>query len=110
MIGVSVAMKAMGTTTTATCDTDFARFVGQAAREVDGLQVSDEPFPIGGSEDATFFMRRVQELGGKATYVCIGTDLPTSHHTRTFDIQENDLTGGIAALSLAIAHRGAADD
>jgi aminobenzoyl-glutamate utilization protein A len=46
-----------------------------------------------GSEDATFFMRRVQERGGQALYAVVGSDISSGHHTPTFDIDEADMSG-----------------
>ncbi|MFB6163565.1 MAG: amidohydrolase [Haloarculaceae archaeon] len=57
---------------------------------------------LGGSEDATYLMRRVQDHGGKATYVCVGTDHPGGHHTATFDVDEDTLPIGVAVLADAI--------
>lgn len=90
-----------GSTTTAADDPPLVAALAETARMVPGITVVDEPLQAGGSEDATFFMRRVQEQGGMVAYIGIGSDIPSGHHTRTFDIQERDLTGGIAALALA---------
>jgi len=57
---------------------------------------------LGGSEDATFLMRRVQERGGKAAYVGIGTDHPGGHHTATFDVDEESLAIGVEVLAETI--------
>ena len=56
--------------------------------------------PLGASEDATYLMRRVQERGGLATYMLIGTELSSGHHTRTFDIDEASLAIGVKAMAL----------
>ncbi|MFB6189549.1 MAG: amidohydrolase [Halapricum sp.] len=58
--------------------------------------------PLGGSEDATYLMQRVQDHGGLATYVGIGTDHPGGHHTATFDVDEQSLSIGVDVLSDAI--------
>lgn len=57
---------------------------------------------IGGSEDATFLMQRVQDQGGLATYVCIGTDHPGGHHTATFDVDEDSLEIGVDVIADSI--------
>jgi aminobenzoyl-glutamate utilization protein A len=57
---------------------------------------------LGGSEDATFLMQYVQDNGGFATYVGIGTDHPGGHHTATFDVDEDSLEIGVDVLSEAI--------
>jgi len=57
---------------------------------------------LGGSEDATYLMQRVQELGGLATFVGIGTDHPGGHHTSTFDVDEDSLPIGVDVVSESI--------
>ncbi|HEY3367940.1 MAG TPA: amidohydrolase [Symbiobacteriaceae bacterium] len=96
-----------GRTATAVADAALGAFVGAAAAGVPGVRVAAEALSCGGSEDATFMMRRVQEQGGLATYIGIGSDLPSGHHTPQFDIQESDLFGGIATLALAMTRLGA---
>lgn len=44
-----------------------------------------------GSEDATYFMNRVQENGGMSTYCFFGTNLAAGHHNEAFDIDEDTL-------------------
>ena len=73
--------------------------VAPAAADVTNLV---ERADLGGSEDATFLMQRVQQQGGLACYVGVGTDHPGGHHTSTFDVNEADLDRGIAVLSAAI--------
>ncbi len=73
--------------------------VGNVAWEIDGVDrvVPSEEFGV--SEDVTYLMQRVQDNGGLASYVLIGTDHPTSHHTPTFDVDEESLGIGVALLS-----------
>jgi aminobenzoyl-glutamate utilization protein A len=103
---LEVAITFVGSATTAGCDAELVAAVAEAAHAIPGITVVDEPLPAGGSEDATFFMRRVQEQGGMAVYIGVGSDIPTGHHTRTFDIQEPDLAGGIATLALTAYRLG----
>ncbi|RQG89185.1 amidohydrolase [Natrarchaeobius halalkaliphilus] len=66
-----------------------------------GLHGTDRVVPtadFGASEDATFLMNRVQESGGLASYLIVGTDHPTSHHTPTFDVDEDALDHGVSVL------------
>ena len=76
--------------------------VADAAAEVESVTSLLERAPLGGSEDATFLMQRVQDHGGLATYVGIGTDHPGGHHTATFDVDEASLSIGVDVLSRAI--------
>ncbi|MEY7852054.1 amidohydrolase [Natrarchaeobius sp. A-rgal3] len=57
---------------------------------------------FGASEDATFLMERVQNDGGLASYLIVGTDHATSHHTPTFDVDEASLAHGVDVLVGAI--------
>jgi aminobenzoyl-glutamate utilization protein A len=41
----------------------------------------------------------VQERGGLAAYVAVGTDHPGGHHTATFDVDEADIDVAIDVLS-----------
>mgnify|MGYP000321240406 CR=1 FL=1 len=74
----------------------------EVAGSVSGVSSRLRTAPLGGSEDATVLMRRVQETGGKAAYVCVGTDHPGGHHTATFDVDEPSLAVGVDWLSAAI--------
>ena len=68
---------------------------------------------LGGSEDATELMRYVQERGGLAAYLCVGTDHPGGHHTATFDVDERSLPIGVELLTgtvLALARERPAAD
>jgi aminobenzoyl-glutamate utilization protein A len=54
---------------------------------------------IGGSEDCSYFMERVQQKGGQAAYIMIGTELAAGHHDCFFDFNEDALVPGIALLA-----------
>jgi aminobenzoyl-glutamate utilization protein A len=75
---------------------DVVEAVAGRTDGVDSVVRSDD---LGGSEDATYLMGRVQERGGKAAYVVVGTDHPDGHHTATFDVDEDSLPVGVAVLS-----------
>ncbi|QCC49979.1 amidohydrolase [Halapricum salinum] len=83
-------------------DEALVDIVAEAADDVESVTSLLERAPLGGSEDATFLMQRVQERGGLATYVGIGTDHPGGHHTATFDVDEPSLSIGVDVLSRAI--------
>ena len=51
-----------------------------------------------GSEDATYFMERVKQNGGRATYCIFGTDLAAGHHNEQFDINEETLHAAVDVL------------
>ncbi len=72
------------------------------AGETDGVDTPIERDEIGGSEDATYMMDHVQQRGGLATYVGVGTDHPGGHHTATFDVDERSLPIGTDVLSESV--------
>jgi aminobenzoyl-glutamate utilization protein A len=69
------------------------------AADVAGITDRLERDDLGGSEDATYLMRRVQQQGGTAAYVGVGTDHPGGHHTATFDVDEASLPIGVDWLT-----------
>ena len=86
----------------ATSDEELASIVADAASGVTGVENVLERDELGGSEDATFLMQTVQDNGGKACYVGVGTDHPGGHHTATFDVDEDSLAHGVETLAGAI--------
>ncbi|MFA5664464.1 amidohydrolase [Castellaniella sp.] len=64
--------------------------------------VSAATWSASGSEDATFFMDRVNELGGKSVYTLIGSGVVGGHHNEKFDISEQSILVGIRSLFQAI--------
>ncbi|KKX54280.1 amidohydrolase [Brevibacillus borstelensis] len=80
-------------------DLDMAELAIEEAKQVEGFtafKVSDSNAM--GSEDASFMIKRVQERGGKGTYMAIGTDIPAPHHHPKFDIQEEILPRSVELL------------
>ncbi|MFW6317773.1 MAG: amidohydrolase [Halorubrum sp.] len=83
-------------------DPELQALVTEVAEGVDGVERVLPAADFGASEDATFLMERVQEEGGLATYVIVGTDHPTSHHTPTFDVDERSIRHGVDVLVGAV--------
>jgi len=99
MQGVKVSIQLMGGA--AGCDNDPA-LVGRIAEVIKRQGLFSEIVPagnIGGSEDCTYFMERVQKNGGQAAFVMVGTELAAGHHDCFFDFNEEALVPGIALLA-----------
>lgn len=62
------------------------RYAGDA-----GLMVNTEPIPMLGSEDAFFFIDRVQREGGDGIYLLFGTEIQAPHHYASFNFNEGIL-------------------
>ena len=86
----------------ATSDQELVSIVADVAGTTPDVERVLERDELGGSEDATFLMRAVQENGGTACYVGVGTDHPGGHHTATFDVDEASIGHGIDVLAESI--------
>ena len=98
----TVSVDLLGEAPSATSDDALADVIRDVSAGVDGVTNVVESADLGGSEDATYLMQAVQDRGGLACYVGIGTDHPGGHHTPTFDVVEDDITTGIEVLAAAI--------
>jgi aminobenzoyl-glutamate utilization protein A len=102
MHGCTAETESVARAPSAESDPEVADVVGAVASGVEGVDTVLPSDALGGSEDATFLMRHVQERGGKAAYVGIGTDHPTGHHTPRFDVDEASIRIGVETLAGAI--------
>ncbi|RJT04829.1 amidohydrolase [Halococcus sp. IIIV-5B] len=102
MHGCSVDLSTVGGAPSATSDAELVEIVHEVSTEVEGVDTPTERDGLGGSEDATYLMHRVQERGGHAAYVCIGTDHPGGHHTATFDVDERSIDIGVDVLTESV--------
>lgn len=102
MHGCAVDIETRGEAPSAESDQELVDLVHEVAAETEGVTTVMERDELGGSEDATYLMQRVQENGGFATYVGIGTDHPGGHHTGTFDVDEESLEIGVRVLADSI--------
>ncbi|WP_440765553.1 amidohydrolase [Natronorubrum sp. DTA7] len=102
MHGCDVEFSTGAEAPSATSDQELVDIVADVAGRTEGVSSVLERDELGGSEDATFLMQAVQDNGGTACYVGIGTDHPGGHHSATFDVDEASLAHGIDVVSGAI--------
>ena len=81
-----------------------ARLARLAADSPHFDHVQTEDHSARGSEDATWYMQRVQARGGEATYCLIGCELAAGHHHARFDINEDALLAATDILYRVIQH------
>ncbi|WP_255196909.1 amidohydrolase [Halorarius litoreus] len=93
--GCEVDVAVVGDAPSARSDDALVDIVYDIAGGVDGVTSRLRRDDLGGSEDATYLMQYVQDRGGLAAYVGVGTDHPGGHHTATFDTDEDSLPIGI---------------
>ena len=99
MHGCTVDVDVVSESPRADSSPELVEYVADVARGVPGVDEVVPTADFGASEDATFLMQRVQDSGGLATYLIVGTDHPTGHHTPTFDVDERSLETGVSVLS-----------
>ena len=83
-------------------DEELVDVIADVAADVDGVERVVPTASFGASEDATFLMQRVQDEGGLASYLIVGTDHPDSHHTPGFDVDERSLELAVETLADSI--------
>ncbi|MBQ3402571.1 MAG: amidohydrolase [Synergistaceae bacterium] len=104
MYGVDVDISKAGEGTTSEGSPELVRVAGEAVRELGIFGRVEESSHAGASEDATWFMRRVQSHGGQAVYFGLGSDITAPHHNGRFDVDEAVMIDGVRALA-AITER-----
>ncbi len=102
MHDVAADMEIKSDAPSATSSDDLVDLVQDVTRSHPDVTRSVRNDDLGGSEDATFLMQHVQDNGGLATYVCVGTDHPGGHHSETFDVDEDSLTIAVDVLTASI--------
>jgi aminobenzoyl-glutamate utilization protein A len=100
---VETEILVVGRSPAADSSADLAATVAEAGAaaglsRLDGLTME-------ASDDAAAMMRRVQDRGGSAVYLKVGTDLAGGNHTPTFDFDEGCLRGGVELVARAVLAR-----
>ncbi|MFW5896326.1 MAG: amidohydrolase [archaeon] len=96
------SIETVGEAPSAESDPELASVVFDVARSHPDVSSPVEHGTLGGSEDATYLMQAVQDQGGLANYVAIGTDHPGGHHTATFDVDEDSIPIGVEVVTDSI--------
>ena len=92
MYDCTVEMKLMGMAEPMESSHDLADQVTKVCLEKLGLSMDPRGlFKSGGSEDCCYMVNRVQELGGKATFMRLYTEMAAPGHHRRYDFQEHVL-------------------
>jgi len=99
MHGVEVTINEMGGAAGGENDPALVDRLRVVAERLGVFQELSDSGNIGGSEDCTYFMERVQNRGGQAAYVIIGTELAAGHHDFYFDFNEDALELAVIFLS-----------
>jgi aminobenzoyl-glutamate utilization protein A len=98
MWDVGLELRPMGSAAGAVSDPELADVVRLAASTTPAVRDIVPHGLLGGSEDCSWFMERVQRAGGKACYLMIGAALAAPHHDSRFDFDEAALPIGVEVL------------
>lgn len=93
----------LGEIPAAQSDDEIMAVVERAAKKVDWF--NDTIYfegSVGGTDDASVMMLKVQEQGGIATYIGIGTDTTQPVHNAEFDLDEDSIPAAIEMLYNAV--------
>lgn len=104
LAGCRCEMELQGKAESQHSDEDFLEWIAEVVeRDLPHLRVSScKNAQNWGSEDISLMMNRVQEHGGKATYMRSMTTMASAQHTTAFDFDEKVLTDGIAVFSVIV--------
>ena len=99
MYGTTVELVKAGAGTTASGDEELVARAKESVLALNCFREVVDTVRAGGSEDATWMMRRVQEQGGRATYMALGSDITAPHHNGRFDLDERSIIQGVRAVA-----------
>ena len=97
MFQVAYTIETVGEGKSAEGSTELAAVLVDAAKSNNLITQLEENKPSG-SEDATFFINRVQENGGQASYCIFCTYLAAGHHNESFDVNEDSMLPAVQTL------------
>jgi aminobenzoyl-glutamate utilization protein A len=100
MYGVEETVTIQGRAQSADPSAELIPYIHAQAEQVPGVTHIMDLHPTSGSEDATYMMERVQQLGGLASYLIFGTTLAAGHHHERFDIDEEVMKIAVSTLFL----------
>jgi len=83
-------------------DDEMMSVIKRAAEKVPWFSKIYYEGNVGGTDDATVMMTRVQEHGGKGTYIGIGTDTTSPVHNAKFDFDEDCLGSAVDMCMYAL--------
>ena len=96
MHGCTVEVKLMGAAESMNSDMELGERIADVCENNLGMKVSEKlTFKLTGSEDFAYMSNRVQNNGGKASFMRIRSPHAAKAHNRKFDFDENYLTKAV---------------
>lgn len=92
----TVEIKLMGAAQSLNSDEDFCERIAAVCSEKLGMKVTENlEIKLGGSEDFSYMLNRVQSHGGKGSFVRVRSKITDGAHKRKFDFEESYLTKAV---------------
>ena len=99
MYDVTMEYRVAGAAESCVSDEDFAAYIRQVCTEKMGFNMNEQLImPGGGSEDVAYMTNRVQQQGGKASFLRLMTMFAGPGHNRRYDFDECVLATGVKAF------------
>ncbi len=94
MYGLGLEIRPVESTVSAANSPELIELGTRVAKSLPSVKEVVPACPANGSEDVCLMMQRVQEKGGKAMDVLLGTPIGGGHHSATFDVDERVIRNG----------------
>ena len=108
MYDVELELAMAGSAPACVADAELGHEISLLAQDQCDYDEVSEYVDMVGSEDCSYFMERVQKLGGKAIYMMYGTPIAAGHHNSRFDFNEDCLwkaAGTLAIIAEKYTHK-----
>lgn len=99
MYDVTCAVTKRGESISCDSTPELAALVTKVAQGLPEVKNAAPQRRMSGSDDACWMMKRVQDHGGKATYIGLGATTAAGHHNSRFDFDESALAIGLDVLT-----------
>ncbi|WP_411953975.1 amidohydrolase [Alkalibacillus sp. S2W] len=104
MYDVETTIDFMGEALNGVCDQEWLTILPKANEGNPFITNFLDTIELGASEDVTFMMNRVQENGGKATFMIFPSSIPHGHHHPGFDFDEYSLKTAVSTFANTIQY------
>lgn len=102
MHGCSIELSLAGEADSLESDPAMMDIVARAADAIGMKMPEQRRLPLGGSEDVSYMMKRVQEHGGLATFIRLMTPVAASAHNVCYDFDERVLANGVNIFTATV--------
>lgn len=106
LYNVEVEIEEVGGAPSCSLNEDMGEEIYEIALASNKFQEVVPKVNLGASEDCSYFMERVQQLGGKAVYMMYGSTLKAGHHNSAFDFNEDCMAKAVGVITVLAKHFG----